>query len=593
MKMLTRVSALSATIAVLSVACSNTDVASEPAVAKTSAKASKPNIVVVITDDQGYGDLGSTGNRVLDTPHLDRLAAQSARLTSFYVSPVCAPTRASLMTGRYNYRTRVVDTWVGRAMMEPSEVTVAEALRAGGYKTGVFGKWHLGDCYPLRPDDQGFEETLVHRGGGLAQPSEPIENERRYTDPILFRNGKQVQTKGYCTDVYFDAALQFMEDSKRAGKPFFVYLPTNAPHGPFHDVPEELLAKYEAQDLSSVLLGNKRTRANVVRAFAMIENVDQNIGKLTKKIKELEIKDDTIVVFLHDNGPNSRRYVGKMRGMKTEVHEGGIRSPLFVRWPKRLRPGIASNLISAHIDIMPTLLDAAGVPAPEGVKLDGISLLPLLERKKVQWPDRTIVIQTHRGDAPVRYHHFAARTQEWKLVRPSGFGRQTPPDSVGFELYNIPNDPTESRNLVREKPHIFAKLKAEYDRWFDDVGSTRKDNYAPPRIVIGNNRETRTPLTLQDWRRESGNGWGTNGHWLVNFEGDHSYRVTVNSKSPLNGNATLRVEKQVYKVGLAPNTREFEIQTVKPLAGDAKVSIEILDAQGKAQAPYHVIFDRQ
>ncbi|MCA8964119.1 MAG: sulfatase-like hydrolase/transferase, partial [Planctomycetes bacterium] len=204
-----------------------------------------PNVIVIMTDDQGMGDLGCLGNPVLETPNIDRLAEQSARLANFYVSPVCTPTRASLMTGRYAYRTRAIDTYIGRAMMDPDEVTMAEVLHDAGYRTGIFGKWHLGDCYPMRACDQGFDQALVLRGGGLAQPSEPRENNGRYTDAILFRNGKQVQTKGYCTDVFFDAAIEFVRDNKN--QPFFLYVPTNTPHTPLADVPRTLYEKYRTR----------------------------------------------------------------------------------------------------------------------------------------------------------------------------------------------------------------------------------------------------------------------------------------------------------------------------------------------------------
>jgi len=307
--------------------------------------ADRPNVVLIMTDDQGYGDFGVMGNPVIETPHIDAMAQRSASMSTFYVSPVCSPTRACLMTGRYNYRTRVIDTYVGRSMLEPEEVTVAEVLSAAGYATGIFGKWHLGDCYPMRPMDQGFDESLVHRGGGLAQPSEPPENHRRYTDPILFHNGKQIQTKGYCTDVYFGAALDFIEDSHREGRPFFTYLATNAPHGPFHDVPEKLREHYAKKDMAKILvaelLGEKREQEvdRLTRIAAMITNIDQNIGRLFAKLDELDLTENTLVIFLVDNGPNTLRYVGPLRGMKGGVHEGSVRSPLWLHWPARLKPG--------------------------------------------------------------------------------------------------------------------------------------------------------------------------------------------------------------------------------------------------------------
>ena len=294
---------------------------------------SRPNVVLVMTDDQGIGDFSHAGHGVLETPNLDLLAASSPKVARFYVSPVCSPTRASLLTGRYNYRTRVVDTWIGRSMMEPEEVTLAEILGAAGYATGIFGKWHLGDCYPLRPIDQGFEEALVHRGGGLAQPSEPPANERRYTDAILVHNGVEVETEGYCTDVYFDAALEFIDESLEAERPFFAYVATNAPHDPFHDVPPELYAKYAGRELEPTLRGKSDKVDREARICAMVENIDQGVGRLLEHLEELGIADDTIVVFLNDNGPLWGRFTKGLRGHKTGVYEGGIRAPLFVRWP--------------------------------------------------------------------------------------------------------------------------------------------------------------------------------------------------------------------------------------------------------------------
>jgi len=392
-----------------------------------AAAAKPPNVVLIMTDDQGYGDFGVMGNRVIETPHLDAMAGRSASMSTFYVCPVCTPTRACLMTGRYNYRTRAIDTYVGRAMMEPAEVTVAEVLRKAGYATGIFGKWHLGDCYPMRPIDQGFEEALVLRGGGLAQPSEPRENDRHYTDPILFHNGQQVSTKGYCTDVYFAAATKFIEQAQRAGRPFFVYLPTNAPHSPFHDVPEALRKHYRQKDLASILVDPLQGKPladaidRLSRIAAMITNIDQNVGRLFARLDRLGLTDETLVIFLVDNGPNSRRFVGPFRGSKTDVLEGGIRSPLWLQWPGHLQPGTTRDEPAAHIDLMPTILEACQVELPAHVKLDGRSLLPLLRDPADRWPDRYLATQWHRGDRPARYHHFMIRDARWKLLHNSNF----------------------------------------------------------------------------------------------------------------------------------------------------------------------------
>lgn len=512
----------------------------------------RPNVVLVLTDDQDWGDFGFHGNPVLDTPELDALAAASTRLETFYVHPVCTPTRAALMTGRYPQRTRAFDTWVGRAMMDPEEVTVAEVLRAAGWATGIFGKWHLGDCFPMRAVDQGFEEALVLRGGGIGQPSDPEGGEGRYTDPVLFHNGARVEAEGYCTDVYFDAAIAWMRAQHAAGRPFFTYLATNAPHGPFHDVPEALLEKYRARDLSPAFaqpeeghpLPAEFDADRLARIFAMIENIDQNVGRLLAALEAMGAAEDTLVLFLVDNGPNTRRHVGGRRGMKGQVHEGGVRSPLWARWPARLRPGTAGATVAADIDLMPTVLEACGVPLPSGLELDGRSLMPLLERSG-GWSDRAVVVQAHRGDAGVRYHHFLLRTQRWKLLHASGFGRELPAgvDALepAFELYDMEADPLELHDLAAARPEVVAELRAAYDAWFDDVSTTRRDNWAPPRIVVGAAEAPEQVLTRQDWRKLSGAGWSkdSQGAWHLEVVDPGPYRLRIRF---LPGSVVRRVE---------------------------------------------------
>ncbi len=487
----------------------------------------RPNVILIMTDDQGYGDLGVTGNPVIRTPNLDAMASRSARMTTFYVSPVCAPTRASLMTGRYNYRTRVIDTYVGRAMMEPEAVTIAEILRDAGYSTGIFGKWHLGDAFPLRAIDQGFQEALVHRGGGIGQPSDPPGGEGKYTDAILFHNGEPIQTVGYVTDVIFDRALNWIEQQHDRGDSFFAYIATNAPHGPFHDVPEDLLAEYSRMDLSAAAFPQDRGHPlpedtdtdRLARIFAMITNIDDNLGELFERLDSLGLTDNTIVVFLVDNGPWGRRYVAGMRGQKSDVYEGGVRSPFFIQWPARLAAGRASDRVAAHIDVLPTLLDAAGLELPEGIGIDGRSFLPLLTGKTTDWPDRSIVIQAHRGDLPQRFHNFMVRNQRWKLAHPSGFGRESFDGDPVFELYDMEADPLELEDVADQEPEIVEELTAAYDTWFDEVGSTRPDNYLPPRIRIGTPHESPTILTRQDWRHTKGRPWGAGLQRLLGARG--------------------------------------------------------------------------
>ncbi len=558
---------------------------------------SRPNIIVVMPDDMGFGDLGATGNKLIRTPNLDKFAADSASLSNFYVSPVCSPTRASLMTGRYNYRTRVIDTFKGRSMMEPEEVTVAEALREAGYATGIFGKWHLGDNYPLRPQDQGFDEVLIHRGGGLAQPSEPIENERRYTDPILFHNGAQVQREGYCTDIYFDAAMDFIEESSRAEKPFFIYLPPNAPHGPYHDVPEDLLAYYQSIDLAPILAGNESEDHGdtVARVFAMVENIDQNMGRLDDFLSDKGLLENTLVLFLTDNGPNTMRYVGPFRGMKSDVLEGGIHTCFFARWPKILKPGTTSDRIAAHIDIMPTLLEAAGVEAPENVHLDGVSVLPLLKGLGGHWDDeRLLFFQSHRGDEPVEFHNFAVRSQQWKLVRNSGFGKENPDGESPFELYRISEDPSEENNLAPDHPGLVQRYKDEYRSWLLDVSSTRPDNYDPPRIIIGSDHETTSHLSIQDWRVDSQEGWGINGRWIVDVVAPGPYRAVVKWDHPIGERkVTLKAGEFSVEGRLEEGSEEVRFPSIRLPEGEQSISVEISDEPGRKDMLRFLAIERE
>ncbi|MFH1268166.1 MAG: arylsulfatase, partial [Planctomycetota bacterium] len=444
-----------------------------------------PNVILVLTDDQGYGDLGVHGNPVIRTPNLDRFAGESVEVESFYVCPVCAPTRASLMTGRYNYRTGVTDTFLGRAMMHSDEVTLAEMLREAGYRTGIFGKWHLGDCYPMRPGDQGFEESLVHAGGGLCQPAGPPENS--YFDPSLLHNGQRVKTKGYCSDVFTDAAIRFITERRR--EPFLVYLPFNCPHGPFQ-IAEAYYKPYEELgmkpgDFPSVAGGHelKSIPDNTARVYGMVENIDDNLGRLFSKLDELGLKENTIVIFLTDNGPNGARYNAGMRAYKGSVYEGGIRTAFFVRWPARLEAGRKVDRIAAHVDILPTILEACGVAAPKEVKLDGRSILPLLEGREVDWPDRTLYFQWHRGDAPIPYRAFSTRTDRYKLVHARAVEPGADLAGVQFELYDMESDPLETKDIAQEQPEVVERMRTSYEAWLADVG--RDHGYEAPRILIG------------------------------------------------------------------------------------------------------------
>lgn len=540
----------------------------------------RPNIVLIMTDDQGYGDLGVNGNPIVRTPNIDAMAKRSAVLPNFYVSPVCTPTRASLMTGRYNYRTRAIDTFRGRAMMDTSEVTIAELLKDAGYATGIFGKWHLGDCYPMRPIDQGFAMSLVHRGGGIGQPSDPPGFEDKYTDPALFRNGQQEAESGYCTDVYYREGLKWADKAASEGKPFLLYLPTNCPHGPFGDVPPAEHAYYKQQKIApdqfSKTEGNQIPRNmdadTQARVYAMIENIDQNVGRLLKWLDERKLSENTLVIFMTDNGRATPGYNAGLRGNKSTVYEGGIRSPLFALWPGKLQPGVASKNIAMHIDLTPTFLEICGVAKPADLKLDGRSIWPLLTRQQASWPARTLFSQSHRGDQPVLYHNFAARNQQWKLVSGTGFGLETLPASgPKFELFDMESDPYEQRNVADEHSGIVASLKGEYEAWFKDVGSTRADNYAPPRIVVGSPHEKTTVLTRQDWR---GAAWGPNdeGHWLIDVTGSALFDVKL-IVAPADAERTVHLHVGSLSVAakLAPTATEHIFRAQKMPSGDQQL----------------------
>ena len=546
-----------------------------------NSKKEKPNIIILLADDQGYGDLGITGNPVMETPNIDELARESATMNNFYVSPVCAPTRASLMTGRYNYRTGVTDTYIGRSMMRTDEVTIAEVLRSAGYATGIFGKWHLGDNYPMRPMDQGFEESLILHGGGLSQPSDPFENHGRYTDPILFHNGKPVHTKGFCTDVYYRHAIDFIRKNVMRHRPFFAYIPTNAPHGPFRDVPPELKQYYLKKDLASISFEKKPDIEKLAAICAMVTNIDQNVGRLIKVLKELNIESNTIVIYMSDNGPNSRRYVGEMRGKKGDVIEGGIRTMFFMHWPAVFKGGESSDVRVAHYDVMPTLLDAAGVPVPEGLKLDGRSFLPLLKGDSGQWPDRKIFLQWHRGYEPQPYKHFAATGKEWKLLSI---------DSAAFELFDLRNDPYELNDLSGDYPQKLDQMKKEYLKWFEDVSSTRKNNYATPRIIIGNDAEPETFLTRQEWIRESGKWWGNKGYWLLRADHDATFNITVKTAEKKPGWKVMLKINDLIKTGVLKDSI-LTFDNISLQKGDLTLSAEVSKSK-KIYPRVHVFVKR-
>ena len=398
--------------------------------------AERPNILLIITDDQGWGDLSCHGNPYLRTPAIDSLRRDGVSLERFYVSPVCAPTRAALLTGRYYLRTGVHGVTRGYERMRAEEVTLAEVLRAHGYVTGCFGKWHNGSQYPHHPNGQGFDEFVGFCAGHW----------NNYFDPILEHNGVFFRAKGYIADALTDYAIAFIRQNR--DRPFFCYLPYNTPHSPFQ-VPDRYFDRFKRLGLDGRL----------ACVYGMCENLDHNVARLLGTLEELGLSENTIVLFTTDNGPNTDRYNGGMKGRKGSVDEGGVRVPCFIRYPGRLPAGRAYRQIAADIDVMPTLLELAGIGVPEGVKLDGRSLVPLFDSDRDPlWPDR-LLFQHWSGERVVPTRG-AVRSQRYRAVyRPGG----------RWELYDMESDPCQTLDLAGLRPELLEPLRAAYERWFKDV----------------------------------------------------------------------------------------------------------------------------
>jgi len=441
----------------------------------------RPNVVLVITDDQGYGDIGAHGNGMIHTPNLDRLHRQSVRLTDFHVDPTCSPTRSALMSGRYSTRTGVWHTIMGRSLMSPDELTIAEVFQAAGYRTAMFGKWHLGDNYPLRAQDQGFDEVVCHKGGGVGQGPDWWGND--YFDDTYFRNGKPEGFTGYCTDVWFREAIRFIRRNK--DRSFFVYLATNAPHGPLN-VAEEYSRPYEEKGVPS----------NMAKFYGMITNIDENMGRLMHELDRLGIAEDTILIFTTDNGTAAgwrarpgkpdrwRGFNAGMRGTKGSEYDGGHRVAFFIRYPRGGLVGPRDvDQLTAHIDVLPTLVELAGVQKPPGPPLDGRSLVPLLRGDASYWPGRTLFVHSQRVAYPEKWRKCAVMTERWRLVN-------------GRELYDIQADPGQRHDIAAQHPDVVVRLRAAYDRWWNSL-SVVFDRYV--RIGLGSDEENPVRLHGHDW----------------------------------------------------------------------------------------------
>ena len=477
----------------------------------------QPNVIIVITDDQGYGDIAAHGNTLVKTPAIDKFHKESVRLTDFHVGPTCAPSRSGLMTGRYANRVGVWHTIGGVSILRKEEVTIAEVFKNNGYETAMFGKWHLGDTYPSRPQDKGFKYTVAHGGGGVGQTPDYWEND--YFDDIYMENGKPKQYKGYCTNVWFDEAIKYIEEKK--DKPFFAYISTNAPHLPYN-VPEEYYNKYKDLDIPEFQK----------IFYGMITNVDDNFAKLQQKLKDLKIDDNTIVIFMTDNGTASgyKTVGGKlhgfnagMKGTKNSEYEGGHRVPFFISYPKmNIKGGKDIDELTAHIDVLPTLAALCNIDLPN-LKIDGMDISSVILGKQKSINREYVITDSQRVQAPIKWRKSAVMSNKMRLIN-------------GKELYDISKDPAQEKDIAKQNPELVLKMRNHYDEWWNSVSA--KFNQFPV-IILGSDNQNPIELTCHDSHvHDSKIPWNQDfireakknpigGNFTVEFEQSGKYQIEI------------------------------------------------------------------
>ncbi|MEM0913311.1 MAG: arylsulfatase [Planctomycetota bacterium] len=487
---------------------------------------STPNVVLVVTDDQGYGDFGCTGNPWLKTPELDRLHDDAVRLRRFHVDPMCAPSRAALMTGCYSARVGVWSTLTGRYFLNLERRTMADAFRDAGYRTGMFGKWHLGDSKRYLPHRRGFDEALYHCGGVIGEMPDRWNND--YFNAVFQRNGSpQRFADTYCTDVWFDEAQGFIERSVGEQQPFFCYLATNAPHSPY-DVHERYAKPYREQ-------GVPDARA---RFFGMIANLDENVGRLRSTLDRLGIAEDTVLIYMGDNGTACgatvdgeghvlEGYNAGMRGKKCWATDGGHRNLCLIRWPRGgWRGGRDVEPITAHFDLLPTLANACGLVLDE---TDGTDLGPTLSgHHDASLDDRSIVVHNQQRDNPEKYKDFEVLTRDWRLIQTTewGPGRR--------ELTAVAEDPGQRIEVSQEHPDVVQDLMKTYEAWWQDLDATFDQTWP---FFIGRD-EPEVTMTAHAWHGTTQPtgiydqshcrlGVVQNGYWLVEVLDPGRYRFEL------------------------------------------------------------------
>ncbi len=569
----------------------------------------RPNVILVMTDDQGYGDLGCTGNPWIQTPHIDAFHKESIRLGDFHVSPLCTPTRASLMTGRRPTRNGAWATCWGRSLLRKDEVTVAQVFSDNGYRTGLFGKWHLGDNYPYRPQDRGFQHVVAHLGGGVGQTPDFWGN--NYFDDTYFHNGEPVSHDGYCTDIWFEEAAKFIKANKE--QPFFAYISTNAPHSPYL-VAEKYKKRYEQNpDIPEPAFNG------------MITNIDENFGRLDAMLKALGIADDTILIFMTDNGTSGgctldenqyveRGYNAGMRGKKGSYYDGGHRVPCFIRWPGgSIQGGRDIEEMALHIDVLPTLIELCALTAPDKVAFDGISLAGLLTGSTDALPDRTQFLQYRQSTNPPEKWTNAVITKRWRLIG-------------GRELYDIKVDPGQCNNVADQHPDVVAELRGKHEGWWREIHPLL-DQYCP--ISLGNDRENPLRLDAMDvmgdvvWQQTHVVlAQKSTGRWSVDVERPGEYTFSLRrwpdelnlpmdeTLSPeeaarlahSNGSgrsevispvkARLELFDQEWTTAIEPGSREASFKVNLEQTGVTQLEAWFLDEQGEERGAYYVYVER-
>lgn len=504
----------------------------------------RPNVIILLTDDQGYGDLSCHGNPVLKTPNFDRLHDESVRLTDFHVAPMCTPTRGQLLSGQDALHSGASSVCAGRSFVRRGTALMSDIFSTNGYRAALFGKWHLGDSWPNLPEEHGFDQAVYHLGWGITSMADLWQND--YFNGRFRSRGKLQQYPGYCTDVWFKLAKDWIRERAAKREPFFLYLPTNAPHGPLW-VPNKYKQLYQDKNGPAAF-------------FGMIANIDENLGRLDELLRETGQRDNTIFIFLNDNGGTAgvKLFNAGMRGRKTEYYEGGHRAACFIRWPAgNLRQPCDIGKLTEVQDLLPTLIELCGLKKPDDASFDGTSLAGLLRGDDAEFPDRTLVVQY--GQRPEKWDS-AVMWRKWRLVK-------------GTELYDLATDFGQTMNVAAGQGDVVRKLRNAYEAWWAKV-EPRLDDFSP--ISIGAEQENPVTLSAADWANvycdnmhDLRQGVRRNGPWHLLVEQDGVYEIELR-RWPREADTAITAGVPEFKAvdGALPPGKALPIAKVRLKIGD-------------------------